>query len=122
MQNSIEDANSNCINCVSLQKQLQQALIELKTAETFISLLREDINHNSSEAPVDLQHFNTLGVNCDCEEGNCDQNSEKWSSVVSKSSKKKVRCDPVTVNQQQKLVTTNRFLPLATLAYSQEGR
>ena len=81
MQNSNEDTNFNCVNCASIQKQLHHVLMELKTAETSISLLRDDIKHNSSEAPVDPRHLNTPGVNSECEEGKCDKisgNGRQW--------------------------------------------
>jgi hypothetical protein len=34
----------NCANCISMREQLQSALFELKTANTIIFLLREDVN------------------------------------------------------------------------------
>ena len=38
------DFSVNCANCISMREQLQCALLELKTANTIISLLREDVN------------------------------------------------------------------------------
>jgi hypothetical protein len=110
----------NCVNCASIQKQLHHVLSELKSAETIISLLREDVKHRSSETTVEFQYPNSQRVNSECESRNDYQMSEKWSSVVSRNSKIKVLNDPKTLKQRQQLISTNRFEPLTTLTDNQE--
>jgi len=75
----------NCVNCASIQKQLHIALLELKSAKTIISILREDAKYKAMEASVELQYTNTQRMNSECETSNYDQKSdqmsEKWSSA-----------------------------------------
>jgi len=65
----------NCVNCASIQKQLHIVLLELKSAETIISLLREDATYKSSEEPVEIQYSNAR-VNSEYEISNYDQISD----------------------------------------------
>jgi len=113
----------NCVNCASIQKQLHIALLELKSAETIISLLREDAKYKSSEEPGELQYINAQRVNSECEINNydqiSDQMSDKWSSVVRRNSKIKVTCDSKSLNQRH-LILTNRFEQLMSLTDNQE--
>jgi len=45
----------NCANCASMEKQLHSALLELKSAQAIISLLREDLKNTTLGASADLQ-------------------------------------------------------------------
>ena len=77
MQITNVETDMNCVNCVSIQKQLHIALMELKSAEAIISLLREDVKCISSETSVELQYTNAQPANSEHETNNCDQTSNQ---------------------------------------------
>ena len=110
----------NCANCASMGKQLHSALLELKSAEAIISLLREDVKNTTLGSSADPQYLAPSCETSECETSEYEQTSEKWTSVVCKNSKIKVTCDRKMVNIQQHLVSTNRFAPLSTLTENQE--
>ena len=67
MQITNVETDMNCVNCASIQKQLHIALMELKSAEAIISLLREDVKCISSETSMELQYTNAQPVNSERE-------------------------------------------------------
>ena len=104
----------NCANCALMEQQLHSALLELKSAEAIISLLREDIKNTTHVPTADLQPPAPSQETSECETNGCEQTSEKWTSIVCKNNKMKVTCATNTMNIQQ-FVSENRFAPLLTL-------
>jgi hypothetical protein len=107
----------NCGNCALMEKQHHSALLVLKSAETIISLLREDIKNTSHALTADLQFPAST-----CETSGYEQTSEKWIPVMSNTSKMKKLCASSTMNMQQQYVSPNGFAPLFTLIKSQQEK
>jgi hypothetical protein len=110
----------NCANCALMQEQLHSMLLELKSAETIISLLREDVKNNALGSPADRQCIAPSCVTSECVTSESGKTNEKWTSVVCKNNKVKVTCDTNKDKVHHHLVSTNRFAPLATLPENQE--
>jgi len=114
------ESDLKCVNCAAMQKQLHSVLLELKSAETIISLLREDRKNNTPDVSAVRQCTTPLcvtseGVTCESE-----QHSEKWTTVVSKNNKVKVTCDSNIANVKHHLVFNNKFAPLLAVPENQD--
>jgi hypothetical protein len=122
MQFTNAEMGLKCANCASLEEQLYSALLELKSAEAIISLLREDVKNATHGSSADLQHPAPSYETSECETSGYEQTSEKWTSIMCKNSKIKVTCDSNMMNIQQQLVSANRFDVLSTLTENQEEK
>ena len=87
-----------CANCALMQERLHSVLLELKSAETIISLLREDVKNNTPGSSADRQCIAPLCVTSEGVTNGVEQNSEKWTSVVYKNNKLKVTSDTNRAN------------------------
>ena len=104
------DSSENCINCVLMKDQLQSAILELKTANTIISLLREDINKATAREATNLPKPSLPGGSSKHEGTNVG-----WIPVVHNSSKgKKTPMAPsrTTEKSYKSYRSSNRFTPL----------
>jgi hypothetical protein len=63
----------NCANCVLKDQQLQLALMELKSAQTIISILQEDLKHRSASFTQQISYDAKPRDNC--------QGNQKWETV-----------------------------------------
>jgi len=74
----------NCANCILMKEQLHSAQLELKSAKTIISFLREDINKATASEATNLLKPSLLFGSSGYE-----QAGSKWISVVHNFSKRK---------------------------------
>ena len=104
----------NYLNCVLVHEQLHSALIELQSAITIISLLREDFNKvNTSEATnIPMQSL-------PCESSGYEKASDQWIPVVHCSDKKKKMPTVTSMKTDQSSIYSNRFSPLTNLNKNQ---
>jgi len=109
-----------CENCALMQKQLHTVLLELKSAETIISLLREEGKSNYLGSPADRLCSVSLCATSEGVISASEHNREKWSTVVCRNNKMKVTCDTNITNVRNLLVSTNKFAPLMTVTENHE--
>ena len=100
VQIDVVKSGVECVNCAVLEKQLLNALLELKSAETIIAVLNEDLKCDTNGSSDEYQlHAPTSDPSASkCEISDHIQSSEKWVSVVRNISKRKVACDSNEVN------------------------
>ena len=100
------ETSDNCVNCALIKQQLHSTLQELKSAQTIISLLQEDIKSASHASSTENQTQIT----------GHDTSTQKWKTVLryNSSNVNKKPSTPETVNKQR-YTTTNRFAPLSNL-------
>ena len=55
-QTNDDKSGVDCVNCELMEKQLRNALLELRSAEKIISVLREDLKCNAMGSTAE-QHF-----------------------------------------------------------------
>ena len=100
----------NCVNCTAMKEQLFAALQDLKSAKTIISLLQEDLKHNSHVPTIDavmpVTSEMTNGLNLMC---------EKWTAVSYNSKKVNQSHTENRVTMKHTSTTASRFAPLATV-------
>jgi hypothetical protein len=106
-----DDINMNCTNCVSMKEQPHNALVELKSARSIITLLQEDIN--KINAPV----VTNITKPTQCRECSvCDQVNRNLIPVIHSCSKKtKKPVISLTRNNHQFVTPSNRFTLLSTV-------
>jgi len=104
------DSSVNCINCVSMKDQLHSALLELKTANTIISLLREDIIKATAREATNLPKPSMPGGSSKHERTHIG-----WIPVVHNSSKGKKTPMTPSRTTEKSYRSSNRFTPLANL-------
>ena len=104
------DSSVNCINCVSMKDQLHSALLELKTANTIISLLREDIIKATAREATNLPKPSMPGGSNKHERTNVG-----WIPVLHNSSKGKKTPMTPSRTTEKSYKSSNRFTPLANL-------
>ena len=78
------ESSVNCANCILMKEQLHSAQLELKSAKTIISFLREDINKATASEATNLLKPSLLFGSSGYE-----QAGSKWISVVHNFSKRK---------------------------------
>ena len=100
VQIDVVKSGVECVNCAVLEKQLLNALLELKSAETIIAVLREDLKCDTTGSSDKYQlHATTSDPSAsECEISDHIQSSEKWVTVARNNSKRKVACDSNEVN------------------------
>jgi len=100
----------NYANCILVQDQLHPALLELESARTIISLIREDFKKmNNSEASKLLMQ------SLPCESSGHEQASDQWIPVVPCSNKNKKMPMVTPMKTDQSFISSNRFSPLNKL-------
>jgi hypothetical protein len=77
-------ADVDCVNCELMEKQLLNALSELKSAEKIIAILREDLKCNTMESTADHQTRALSSEPCgsECEVSDHNQISGTWITVA----------------------------------------
>jgi hypothetical protein len=100
----------NCANCALKDQLLQSTLIELKSAQAIISILREDIKHADHSAASCQQTM----VH-DIESLGDDQDNQNWKTILCKNTSNKQSCVPEVRKKQYPYLTVNRFAPLSNL-------
>ena len=105
----------NCANCVLKDQQLQFALIELKSAQTIISILQEDIKHRSAS------FFQQTTVR-DTKTREDSQGNQKWETISYKNTRNKKSHDPQVRKRHysDSYCTANRYAPLSNLKDTEE--
>jgi hypothetical protein len=103
-----------CANCVSIKEQLQSALLELKTANTIISLLREDINKATTHEVTNL-----LKPSFPCGLSKHKRINVGWIPVAHNSSKGKKTPMVSSMTAEKFCRSSNPFTPLANLPENQ---
>jgi hypothetical protein len=102
------DCSFKCANCVSMEFQLQNVLIELKSAHKIITLLQSDINN--------LISLNSTGVNDVfpvSELHNSKYADGGWIPVVQSNNKKPNKpFKPVASYNCANITVSNKFTPL----------
>jgi hypothetical protein len=117
------ESNVSCANCILVKEQLHTALLELKSARTIISLLRDDINKatapDASSIPKPSPRLYDLWPSLSCESSVCEQAGDKWIPVVhnfTHTHTQKVKTPTVTsIKTDQPIMSSNRFTPLSNL-------
>jgi hypothetical protein len=93
-----------------MKEQLQSALIELKTANTIISLLREDINKATA-----LEATNLPKPSLPCGSSKHERTNVGWIPIVHNPSKGKKTPMVSSRTAEKSCRSSNRFTPLANL-------
>jgi len=86
------------------------SLLELKSARTIISLLREDINKANAPKATNLPKPSIL-----CGSSGYEQAVGKWIPVVHSFNKRKKMPTVTSMSTEQSYVSSNRFTPLTNL-------
>jgi hypothetical protein len=109
------ESSVNCANCILMKEQLHSAVLELKSAKTTISFLREDINKATASEATNLPKPSLLFGSSGYE-----QAGSKWISVVHSFSKRKKTPTVTSVTTEQFYRYSNRFTPLTNLKKNQD--
>jgi len=100
----------NCANCALKDQLLQSTLIELKSAQAIISILREDIKHVdhrvASSQRSTVHDIESLGY---------DQDNQTWKTNLCNNTINKQSRVPEARKRQYHYLTANRFAPLSNL-------
>jgi hypothetical protein len=106
-----DDINMSCTNCVSVKEQLHNALLELKSARSVITLLQEDINKMNTPVVTNI----TNPTQCR-ESSVCDQVNRNLIPVIHSCNKKtKKPVISLTRHNHQFVTPSNRFTLLSTV-------
>jgi len=105
----------NCANCVLKDQQLQFALTKLKSAQTIISILQEDIKHRSAS-------FSQQTTVRDAKTREDSQGNQKWETISDINTRNKKSDDPQVRkrNYSDSYCTANRYAPLSNLKVTEE--
>jgi hypothetical protein len=101
------ETNVNCANCILMKGQLHSALLELQTAETIISLLREDIKKATAPEATNLSKMSLLHGSSGYE-----QAGSKLIPVVNSFSKREKTPTVTSMITEHSYRSSDRFTPL----------
>jgi hypothetical protein len=106
-----EDINMSCASCVSVKEQLNDALLELKSARTIITLLQEDINK------INAPEVTKIMKPTQCREPTvCNQVNRNYIPVIHSCSKKtKKPAISLTRHNHQFITPSNGFTLLSNV-------
>jgi len=108
------DINMSCASCVSVKEQLHNALLELKSARSIITILQEDINK------INAPEVTNITKPTQCRESSvCDQLNRNLIPVIHSCSRKTEK--PVislTRHNRQFVTPSNRFTLLSNVQNS----
>ena len=104
------ESNVNCANCILVKEQLHFTVLELKSARTIISLLRDDIN---KAIATDATKISKPSLSC--EMSVYEQVGDEWIPVVYSFNKKMKTPILTPMRTKQHIASLNCFTLLATL-------
>jgi hypothetical protein len=105
-----EDFNMSCASCVSVKEQLNDALLELKSARSIITLLQEDINK------INAPEVTNIMKPTQCREPTvCDQVNGNYIPVIHSCSKKTKKPAISLTRHNRQCITPNGLTLLSNV-------